>query len=145
MYDTSLLGFCSKRFNFSTWPSTDNFKNAVKITDNCGGFFFLLFGFFFNCNPWKYFAQVLYKTQGLPFCQEGRKIRGILLLAVVFHPRSLAYTAPSPPYRHSPRALSALGPSVHQCSPGQDAGIFSPWDRLHWQHWTGRAPETLVT
>lgn len=134
MHDTSLVSFCSKWFNLSIWPSTENLKNAIKISDTCEVFCFVLF---FNYNSWKYFAQVLYKTQGLPFCQKDREIRGILLLAVVFHPHSLAYTAPSPPYRHSPRALSALGPRVHQCTPWQDADILSmgqaPPATLDWE------------
>lgn len=71
MHDTSLVSFCSKWFNLSIWPSTENLKNAIKISDTCEVFCFVLF---FNCNSWKYFAQVLYKTQGLPFCQKDREI-----------------------------------------------------------------------
>lgn len=48
-----------------------------------------------------------------------------LLLTTAFHSLSLAYTAASPPSRHSPRALAALGPTVQPYSPRQNVGTLS--------------------
>lgn len=65
-------------------------------------------------------------------------------LVTAFHSLPLAYTATSPRFRHSPRASAAPGLTVHPRSSRQNVGPLS-MDKLHWSHWTGRAPKTLVT
>ena len=85
----------------------------------------------FSCN---YFAQRLYKTLFYVSAvrpRKGEERRELLaqflehFLTTAFHSLSLCGTAASPPFRSSPRALAALGRTVHPRSPRQNVGTPS--------------------